>query len=307
MNNVARAHAVQTAVKRKFYGNRTLHSKAVTHFPVSISDEYERTVQAYMGMLNQVLRSHLPTIRRAIAAEQSEMRQDSVSDVLALIGRVFIDINTGFSRRARHFGLERRIERLAAMSRRHSVREWKRVVHRTLGISIMEGYYAGEFYRHALERWTANNASLIKSLPDQTLTRMQNIIQNGYFEGKSNAEMGRLIQDAYGVDRNRALFIARDQTAKLNSDLTKQQQEDAGVEEYVWDSSGDSRVRECHAYLNGKTFRWDDPPEMWYMTKRRGRVYTGRRCHPGEDYQCRCVALPKFRLETLNLPWEGDT
>jgi SPP1 gp7 family putative phage head morphogenesis protein len=106
------------------------------------------------------------------------------------------------------------------------------------------------------------------------------------------------------VEKDRALFIARDQTSKLNADLTKQQQADAGVEEYVWDSSGDSRVRPCHAALNGKTFNWNDPPEMWYETKK-GRVNTGRRCHPGEDYQCRCVALPKFNLETLNLPWEG--
>ena len=40
-------------------------------------------------------------------------------------------------------------------------------------------------------------------------------------------------------------------------------------------------------------FSYDDPPEMWYMTKH-GIVYTGRRCNPGEDYGCRCVALPIF-------------
>jgi hypothetical protein len=34
-------------------------------------------------------------------------------------------------------------------------------------------------------------------------------------------------------------------------------------------------------------------------------AYTGRRCHPGKDYNCRCVALPVFNLPGLNLPWEG--
>ena len=28
----------------------------------------------------------------------------------------------------------------------------------------------------------------------------------------------------------------------------------------------------------------------------------GRSCHPGEDYQCRCIGRPVFNKNTLNLP-----
>jgi hypothetical protein len=39
----------------------------------------------------------------------------------------------------------------------------------------------------------------------------------------------------------------------------------------------DERVREEHAALEGQTFAWSSPPAVG---------------HPGEDFQCRCVALP---------------
>lgn len=71
------------------------------------------------------------------------------------------------------------------------------------------------------------------------------------------------------------------------------QQQDAGVQEYIWSDSGDSRVRSGHHRLNGKKFRWDDPPVV--------DERTGRRCHPGEDFQCRCVAIPVFDIDTLDL------
>ena len=90
-----------------------------------------------------------------------------------------------------------------------------------------------------------------------------------------------------------------DQIGTLSADLTRTRQESAGVKEYIWRSSGDERVRACHRELDGKTFRYDDPPAMWYMTKR-GKIYTGRHCNPGEDYQCRCVAKPVFDFNRLN-------
>ncbi len=46
---------------------------------------------------------------------------------------------------------------------------------------------------------------------------------------------------------------------------------------YIWKTQGDSKVRDSHRKNHNKIFSWDDPPE------------TG---HPGEDYGCRCVAVP---------------
>ena len=110
----------------------------------------------------------------------------------------------------------------------------------------------------------------------------------------ASSEDASLLEQHYSVDRRHAKLLARDQIAKLNGDITQQQQQDAGVVEYVWSTSGDSRVRPSHAALNHKRFRWDDPPVV--------DEKTGRRCHPGKDYQCRCCALPVFNIKTVDLP-----
>lgn len=80
-----------------------------------------------------------------------------------------------------------------------------------------------------------------------------------------------------GVSESRAELIARDQTLKLNGAINQAHQRSVGVEAYIWSTSGDERVRDSHADLDGKTFAWSAPPEPG---------------HPGEDFQCRCVALP---------------
>ena len=85
-------------------------------------------------------------------------------------------------------------------------------------------------------------------------------------------------------------------------DYTKHQQKDVGITHYKWSDSGDEDVRVCHKSLDGKIFAWDTPPEMWYKSKKKGRVMTGRYCHPGEDIQCRCCAIPIFNVESLDLP-----
>ena len=111
------------------------------------------------------------------------------------------------------------------------------------------------------------------------------------------AAIAPLVVKAVGSEDKKVL----DQIAKLNGELTKQQQTDAGVEEYIWSDSGDGRVRESHHALNGKRFRWDDPPVVTPPGK------PVRRCHPGQDYQCRCVALPVFDISTVDIPASGRT
>ena len=305
MNNVAMAQAVQAAAKPKFRGHDTLKSKVKTYHPAGLEREYTRVVNAYMAALKAALSKHLPTIRRAIDAEREGFRRDSDSDVLALIESEFLKVHDDLNKKMSDEMLEIKTLNLSEMARDLKIREWKRLVHKTLGIDIFEDYYKGEFFRNALQRWTTNNVNLIKTIPKNTLASLMDIVREGYLSGASNATIGKGIKAAYDIDYRHAQFIARDQIAKLNAEITRTQQQDAGVEEYIWSSSGDGRVRDCHVELDGKKFKWSDPPEMWYLTKK-GRVNTGERCHPGEWYQCRCVALPVFNLPGLVLPWEKD-
>jgi len=297
MNNVAMAQAVQRAAKPKFRGHTVLKSKVVTHFPDNLAREYERITNAYMALLNKTLAEHLPTIRRAIDAEREGMRRDDIFDILGITKAIFDRILREFERKAvTFFGLDKKIENLANLTQKLSTREWKRVVHKTLGIDIMEDYYKGEFFRNNLKLWVQKNVDLITSIPQDTLGKMKSIVEEGYLSGRHNTAIAKEIQEAYGIEKHRAQFIARDQMANLNAEITKTQQEDAGVVEYVWSTSDDERVRKSHRELDGTRQNWSDPPIV--------DARTGRRAHPGEDYQCRCVALPVFNLPGLDLPWE---
>lgn len=80
-----------------------------------------------------------------------------------------------------------------------------------------------------------------------------------------------------GVSESRAELIARDQTLKLAGAITEIRQRNAGVDEYIWSTSLDERVRDEHAALEGERFSWSSPPAIG---------------HPGQDFQCRCVAVP---------------
>ena len=302
MNDEFRKQALQQQVKSKFKGKQTLPSRVKPIYPEGAEREFRRVSWAYLRLVNEVMKKHMPAIRKAAAAEREmNRRQDDAGDLMLAIQKAFRAMGDELERKANSFGLRKKLEELANMTEKLSIQEWKRTVHETLGLDIMDDYYLGEFYRQALQEWIDENVSLIKSIPQDTLSEMQNIVSQGFKTGATLTSIEKNIRTTYHNKRSSAKLIARDQIAKLNGQLTKQQQTDAGVNEYIWSDYGDSRVRESHHKLNGKRFRWDDPPIVTPPGK------PVRRCHPGEDYQCRCVALPVFDISTVDVPASGRT
>lgn len=90
-------------------------------------------------------------------------------------------------------------------------------------------------------------------------------------------ELRDLLLERADVSNSRAELIARDQTLKQNAAITRAGHEEAGINSYIWSTSLDERVREEHAELEGQVFDYNNPPEPG---------------NPGEDFQCRCVAIP---------------
>lgn len=124
-----------------------------------------------------------------------------------------------------------------------------------------------------IKSWTADN---IKDL-------RQTVLQNT-FNGYRAETLVKGLQRNYAVSLNKAKFLARQETSLLMSKYREKRYKDSGVARYQWSSAGDARVRDRHAELDGKVFTWDNPPIIDQATGRRG--------HPGEDFGCRCVAVP---------------
>lgn len=131
--------------------------------------------------------------------------------------------------------------------------------------------------------WLRSSTDLIRAQED-VRRRVEQVISDPVTSGMSVEEIRKALQEQVGYSRSRAELTARDQTLKLYGRIQEERQTAAGFTHYVWTTSLDERVREDHAALDGKVFAWDDPP----IVDRR----TGRRAHPGFDYQCRCSAVP---------------
>lgn len=299
MNDIAHQRMVQEALKKKFGSHKVLLNKHPPKYPEQAEREFKRITNSYMRLLNKLLKQYLPEIRDAAEAEKSRnQHHDDTSDLLAVVAKVFAKIADELQKDMERFGLEYKVEDMAKLTRKLSIGEWKKAVESTLGIELADDYYTGELFKKLMKEWIDDNVDLIKTIPNDSLSEMRELIFEGYRNGKPTTQIVKEIQRVYGTERRHAQLIARDQIAKLNGQITRLQQEDAGVTEYIWSTSGDSRVRASHAALNNKRFKWSDPPVV--DTK------TGRRCHPGEDYQCRCVALAVFDFDTIDLPISGN-
>lgn len=150
-------------------------------------------------------------------------------------------------------------------------------VENSIGID-MQRLVDSEGLTNVLQSSVNENVSLIKSIKNEYFKKIQTIIYNGTIQGNSSKSMIQLISEAGKVNTNRAKIIARDQSSKINSALTRIRSTELGSESYVWRTAEDDRVRPTHKAHNGKIYRWDKPP-----------ADTGA---PGDDVLCRCVAIP---------------
>lgn len=300
--------ATQELAAPKAKGRRLIPSKRHPLYPASAEREYQRTTNAYMRLLKQEIKNSLPEIKAAVqeetarsgrydsdTEEQEKIKRAAVFFSFAVrIEELFDKIRRNVKKSALQFDLTSKLNRLSEQVRTMSSSEWQKTIRQTLGIDIFKDYYSGEFYKDIIPQWISDNVDLIKTIPEESLDRMKDIVLNDFREGRSVKRLTEDILEAYDISERHARFIARDQIGKLYGQITRKQQEDAGVSEYTWRTAGDERVRDGHKNLEKKTFRWDDPPVV--------EQKTGRRCHPGEDYQCRCVAIPVMDMDTITLP-----
>ena len=165
-------------------------------------------------------------------------------------------------------------------------KEWRKVLQATLGVDLFQ---AEPWLRPELNAWAIVNANLITSLEENGIRDVERWTLQGLRTGQRHEQITEKILERFDVSRGKAKLIARDQTAKLNADLTERRQKAVGVTHYIWRTSLDERVRgnpagkypnarPSHWAKEGKRYSWNKPP-----------AETG---HPGQDYQCRCTAEP---------------
>lgn len=305
-------------LKKKFHGKQYVESKYIPRFPDSAERDYLRVINSFTVMVvKAALESHMEELIGILSASEKEGRMDarssrfkqnaadrarkrrsSIDNTVIRLASLFRAIDDDMKKSFGLFGVKRKLNEIANANRKLTVAEWKKAISKTLGINILEDYYDGNFYAEIIDSWVNENVDLINSIPKDALDDMQKIILDDYLKGTTISGIVKDIQHSYSMTKSHARLIARDQMGKLNCQITKHQQQSCGVKKYKWKTAQDARVRDDHRLLNNKIFDWDHPPIVDHRT--------GRRCHPGQDYQCRCVAIPVFDFECLDIPVDGS-
>lgn len=134
------------------------------------------------------------------------------------------------------------------------------------------------------EAYTLNLDKYIKGWYDEAILRLRQKVSENVQQGYRASNLIDMIQYERNVSKNKAKFLAKQETSLLTASYREIRYKDIGVNQYVWSTSHDERVRPDHRMLNGQLFNFDHPP----VTNQR----TGAKNNPGEDYNCRCVAIP---------------
>lgn len=264
--------------------------------PIALAREYAELLAAPFVGLNEtimkIVRAHLPElVRNAPLPRTDSTRLDATTD--EIIRRIIHDVEAQIGQRIRPEQvreLSNRFGNRAALQNKQAIsRQFKAV----LGVDLPSGDpHLGE----QIDQFRAENVRLIKNITDDQSRSVETVLRRTLRTGRRAEDIESEIQGSLGVSESRARLIARDQILKLNGELTQLRHREAGVEEYLWSTSRDERVRGNplapdssgdHFHLEGKKFRWDSPPIV---------DSKGRRAHPGEDFQCRCVAIPVIVL-----------
>jgi hypothetical protein len=161
-----------------------------------------------------------------------------------------------------------------------------------------------DWWPFARDIWSNKNYGLIRSDMQKYIAQVNDLTEKAVTSGWSLSQLTKQIQ---GLDdkitKGRAESIARDQIGKLNGEISQRRMESVGLTMYIWETSGDERVRgdpggkypdarPSHYLMDGLLCRWDNPT---VYSEDGGKTWIDRPAnavilHPGMDYICRCTA-----------------
>ena len=132
--------------------------------------------------------------------------------------------------------------------------------------------------RRLMDAWVAENVSLIRTIPRRAHDGLHRALRRELADAPfDQSRLSALLRREYGSSGYNLRRLTRDQTSKAIGQLTQSRHRQIGIEEYIWRTVRDERVRQSHASLEGTRQRYDSPPAVG---------------NPGDDIQCRCVAQP---------------
>jgi SPP1 gp7 family putative phage head morphogenesis protein len=184
----------------------------------------------------------------------------------------------------------------------HNARTWKEAAARgTRGKEIyqaiqkqMQGSVGDKVYS-----LVDYNAYLITSTPLNISREITKYVLEQQQRGRRSEDISDdLAKRLPGIKRSRVNLIARTETSKASSALTRAQSHDLGIQWFEWITSKDARVRKSHDNLDHVLMSYYDLPSPEALV---GEKNVGK-YGPGDIYNCRCYAAPVINANYINFP-----
>lgn len=220
----------------------------------------------------------LGAIRKFISSE--EFNEYANNSAINMVKQVYSDNNRTWREAALKSGRGREIREAL-----------KKDMSGNIGMAVQEQIYS--------------NAELIKSIPQDVAVRVNERILKETMNGTRITDIvdyiKRMVPD---IAEKKAQLIARTETSKTSSSITKAKAKECNINFYTWETSSDERVRDSHKHMQGVICSFDIPilPEKYIGKKSTlnpgiAGEFPNDRCYPApievEDISFPCkVALP---------------
>ncbi|AUR89474.1 head morphogenesis domain protein [Vibrio phage 1.123.O._10N.286.48.F3] len=245
--------------------------------PHSVEAAYRVQLDKLIVDLNREYRDNIaPQLKAEIEMRDKSQRVDSITDVILAIRNLVTSIVPG----------AQLAYDMAQKVFTFNNRKFTGPISQKIGVAVNlpEGKTT-----ELMQSWMLANEMEIERIQKNHVDRMLAIVQRGWEDGLSYQSITDQLVKQTGVARNYAKFVARDQVGNLNGALTRERNEQLGVEKFKWRTSEDERVRgdpsgrypkakPSHYKFANHTYDWKDGTGV------------SRAKFPGSDYQCRCYA-----------------
>lgn len=211
--------------------------------PVDPNDSVEAD---YRIQLNSLIRLVAKEVKTELMPEIKRLKPEYQADSwIDDITRVIDNLVNRFTNQAMLEQFKRIARRTVSMQEAKSTASFVRSVNRAVGVDI--NYMMNqEGIQNLFELSVMENVDLIKSIPQKYFDDLRFIITDGMSKGYAPSKIAADIQKKTQATQKRAAFIARDQVAKINSDITRQRMKQTGAKLFRWSTSKDERVGSDH-------------------------------------------------------------
>ena len=237
----------------------------------SIGAKFNKTLNGYA-----IKQGDLPYELRGIISQSKEKSKGVHRQVIALLALIFSTI-----KEIKEIGLvfDKPVESIVGFTHQKIVKDLKK-------LEAVEEMEFSESVREDVRLKITNilHGNLEERLKNYTLDHVESLqiaVKKNMKEGRLDKLEG-IIKAHQGKANRMANIMAIQETNLLIANYVQEQANALGSSGYIWHTVLDNRVRHDHRLLEKRQFTWDNPPIV--------DSETGRRGHPGEDYNCRCAA-----------------